>query len=329
MTPRVLVLRALGLGDLLAGVPALRGVRRAFPGHEVVLALPSALREAALSGGTVDTVLPAQAPGRGVPTLTHWTGPPPQVAIDLHGKGPESRDALAALSPGRLLAFAQPDPPPPRWRPDEHERDRWCRFLAHYGIPADPADVRLPPPAVSSPAPGAVVVHPGAESAARRWPAERYATVARALRGDGHRVVVTGGPGEDALVLDVAGRAELPERDVLRGGLPFGELSALVAGAALLVSGDTGLAHLAVAHATPSVTLFGPVAPQLWGPPPSPCHLALWKPGPPGDPHGDVPDPRLLGIAADEVAAAARSVVRHGRTASERGAEPRVASGRP
>ncbi|MFD5268091.1 glycosyltransferase family 9 protein [Streptomyces sp. NPDC058335] len=329
MTPRVLVLRALGLGDLLAGVPALRGVRRAFPGHEVVLALPQALREAALSTGAVDTVLPAQAPGRGVPALTHWTGPPPQVAIDLHGKGPESRDALAALSPGRLLAFAQPDPPPPKWRPDEHERDRWCRFLAHHGIPADPSDVRLPPPAGVSPAPGAVVVHPGAESAARRWPAERYAAVARALRGDGHRVVVTGGPGEDALVLDVAERAGLPERDVLRGGLPFGELSALVAGAALLISGDTGLAHLAVAHATPSVTLFGPVAPQLWGPPRSPRHLALWKPGPPGDPHGDVPDPRLLGIDTDEAAAAAQSLLRHGRTPSERGAQTRVASARP
>ncbi|MDX3525280.1 glycosyltransferase family 9 protein [Streptomyces sp. ID05-39B] len=329
MTPRVLVLRALGLGDLLAGVPALRGVRRAFPGHETVLALPPALHEAALATGAVDTVLPARAPGRGVPLLTHWTGPPPQVAVDLHGKGPESRDALAALSPGRLLAFAQPDPPPPEWRPDEHERDRWCRFLAHYGIPADPADVRLPPPAVESPAPGAVVVHPGAESAARRWPAERYAAVARALHGEGHRVVVTGGPGEDVLVRDVAGRAGLPERDVLRGGLPFGELSALVAGAALLVSGDTGLAHLAVAHATPSVTLFGPVAPHLWGPPRSPHHLALWKPGPPGDPHGDVPDLRLLGIDADETVAAARSLLRRGRTPSERGARTRVASARP
>ncbi|MEV6612346.1 glycosyltransferase family 9 protein [Streptomyces sp. NPDC051051] len=329
MTPRVLVLRALGLGDLLAGVPALRGVRRAFPGHEVVLALPPALREAALSTGAVDTVLPAQAPRRGVPSLAHWTGPPPRVAVDLHGNGPESRDALAALSPGRLLAFAQPDPPPPEWRPDEHERDRWCRFLAAYGIAADPADVRLPTPAADSPAPGAVVVHPGAESAARRWPAERYAALVRALRGEGHRVVVTGGPTEDALVLDVAGRAGLPERDALYGGLPFGRLSALVAGAALVVSGDTGLAHLAVAHATPSVTLCGPVAPRLWGPPRSPRHVALWKAGPPGDPHAAVPDPRLLRIDVDEAAAAARTLLRRDRACAGKGAEARVTPVRP
>ncbi|GKQ41523.1 glycosyltransferase family 9 protein [Streptomyces sp. A012304] len=319
MTPRLLVLRALGLGDLLAGVPALRGVRRAFPGHRVVLAVPPALTEPALATGTVDAVLPAEAPGRGVPSLTHWTGPPPDVAIDLHGNGPESRDALAALSPGRLLAFAQSGPRTPLWRRDEHERARWCRFLAAYGIAADPEDVRLPPPAAASPAPGAVVVHPGAEAGSRRWPAERYAALVRSLSGSGARVVVTGGPKEDALVLDVAARAGLPERDVLRGGLPFGELSALVARAALLVSGDTGLAHLAVAHATPSVTLFGPVSPRLWGPPRSARHIALWKPGPPGDPHGDLPDPRLLRIGAEEAIAAALSLLEDGEP---RGEEP-------
>ncbi|WP_324608473.1 hypothetical protein [Streptomyces sp. NRRL F-2799] len=112
--PHVLVLRALGLGDLLAGVPALRGIRRAFPAHRVVLALPPALTDAALVTGTVDAVLPAEAPGRAVPTLTHWAGPPPDLAIDLHGNGPESRDALADLHPRHLLAHAHRGPAPGR-----------------------------------------------------------------------------------------------------------------------------------------------------------------------------------------------------------------------
>ncbi|MFG2576402.1 glycosyltransferase family 9 protein [Streptomyces sp. NPDC048481] len=310
--PRVLVLRALGLGDLLAGVPALRGVRRAFPGHRVVLALPAALGEAALATGAVDDVLPAEAPHRAVPSLTGWPGPPPEVAVDLHGNGPASRDALAALSPRRLLAFTGPDPPPDRpcvWRRDEHERVRWCRFLAAYGIPADPDDVRLPEPAAASPAPGAVVVHPGAEAASRRWPAGRYADLVRRLRSRGHRVVLTGGPGEDALVREVARGSATPSGDVLSGGLPFARLSALVARADLLVSGDTGLAHLAVAHATPSVTLFGPVSPRLWGPPPLARHIALWRPGPPGDPHGDRPDPRLMRIGVEEATEAALTLL--------------------
>ncbi|MER7575427.1 glycosyltransferase family 9 protein [Streptomyces sp. NPDC126514] len=306
--PRLLVLRALGLGDLLAAVPALRGIRRAFGGHRVVLALPPALREAALATGAVDDVLPAEAPGRAVPSLEHWAGPPPDIAIDLHGNGPASRDALAALTPRRLLAHADPARPP-IWRPDEHERQRWCRFLASYGITADPGDLRLPAPGTPSPAPGAVVVHPGAEAAARRWPHERYAEVAQRLRAAGHRVVVTGGPAEDGLVADVARGAGLPPHDALSGGLPYGELSALVARAALVVSGDTGLAHLAVAHGTPTVTLFGPVAPDLWGPPPLARHIALWKPGPPGDPHGDAPDPQLLRITTSEVTTAALNLL--------------------
>ncbi|MFH9613536.1 glycosyltransferase family 9 protein [Streptomyces pratensis] len=320
--PRVLVLRALGLGDLLAAVPALRGVRRAFPGHEIVLAAPPSLRDAALATEAVDAILPASAPRRGVPELTGWQGNPPDIAIDLHGNGPESHGALAALRPHRILSYSCPLPgvvAPPVWRREDHERERWCRLLKAYGIEADPHDLMLPYPSGPSPAPGAVVVHPGAEAAARRWPAGRYATVIRAVRAAGRPVVVTGGPGEEALTTAVAGAAGLEARDVLSGGLPFAELSALVAGAACLVSGDTGLAHLAVAHGTPSVTLFGPVAPRLWGPPPDdPRHTALWYPGPPGDPHGTVADPSLLRIGAGEVIASLLGHLRPGSATGRR-----------
>ena len=67
-----------------------------------------------------------------------------------------------------------------------------------------------------------------------------------------------------------------------------------------LYRGRTGVAHLAVAHATPTVTLFGPVPPSHWGPPPHPRHIALWH-GPEGDPHARRPDPALLRITPDEV----------------------------
>ncbi|MGK5643103.1 glycosyltransferase family 9 protein [Streptomyces sp. URMC 126] len=298
--PRLLVLRALGLGDLLAGVPALRALRHAYPEHEIVLAAPADLDPVAAATGAVDRLLPAAAPGRAVPAALDWTGRPPETAVDLHGNGPPSHRLLSALRPGRLLAFAHPDTPEitgPPWRPDEHERERWCRLLRFYGVPADVGDLALPRPDAPSPAPGAVVVHPGAASPARRWPADRYAAVVRALVGTGREVVVTGGPGEEELVRGVAAAGARP----LAGGLPFAVLSALVAEAHAVVSGDTGIAHLAVAHATPSVTLFGPVSPALWGPPPVPRHAALWHPGPPGDPHGRRPDPRLLRITVDEV----------------------------
>ncbi|MFF9803490.1 glycosyltransferase family 9 protein, partial [Streptomyces rochei] len=144
--PRLLVLRALGLGDLLAGVPALRALRRAHPGHELVLAAPAELGPVAAATGAVDRLLPASAPGRAVPDRIDWTGPPPDIAVDLHGNGPPSHRLLMRLRPLKLLAFAHPETPEvdgPQWFPEEHERARWCRLLQSYGIDADPADLRL------------------------------------------------------------------------------------------------------------------------------------------------------------------------------------------
>ncbi|MEV5726022.1 glycosyltransferase family 9 protein [Streptomyces pharetrae] len=317
--PSALVLRALGLGDLLTAVPALKALRRHLPGHELVLAAPGRLAGAVAATGLVDRLLPAEAPGRAVPVALAWPGGRPDLAVDLHGNGPPSHLLLQRLRPRRLLAYAHPGRPGipgPVWREDEHERERWCRLLAWYGIPADPADLSIPAPATLSPAPGAVVVHPGADAAARCWPRERFAAVARELRAAGHRVVVTAGAGEDALAGQVAERAGLPRGSVLGGtaDVPFDRLAALVAGARCVVVGDTGLAHLATALGTPSVVLFGPVAPRLWGPPPDPRHRVLWHPGTdpstrPGDAHGRTPDERLLRITVEEVLTAVRDLV--------------------
>ncbi|WP_423835400.1 glycosyltransferase family 9 protein [Streptomyces tubbatahanensis] len=334
-TPRTLVLRALGLGDLLTAVPALRALRRAHPTHELVLAAPAWLAPAARAAQVADVLLPAGGAAREVPSALGWPWPPPRLAVDLHGNGATSRAALAASAPARLLAYAEGSAP--AWRENEHERLRWCRLLRWYGIPADPGDLLLGDPEVSSPAPGAVLVHPGADAGARRWPAERFAQVARGLRARGDEVVLTHGPGELALAHEVAARAGLPARAVPGGasGLPFELLAALVARARAVVVGDTGVAHLASALAAPSVVLFGPVSPALWGPPPHPRHRTLWRPSPgegprPGDPHGARPDPRLLRLhPADVLDACARledPAPRPSGEAYPRGADPRKAS---
>nr|WP_246851663.1 glycosyltransferase family 9 protein [Patulibacter sp. SYSU D01012] len=159
---------------------------------------------------------------------------------------------------------------------------------------------------------GAVVLHPGAASGARRWPVERFAAVARALTAAGERVLLTGSPAEAGLAAELARRADLPDGACLAGRTDVLGLATVVADAACVVAGDTGVAHLATAMGTPSVLLFGPTPPTAWGPligrdPDAPRHLVLWA-GRTGDPHADAPDPGLLEITPQAVLDGVRRV---------------------
>ncbi|MFG2057238.1 glycosyltransferase family 9 protein [Micromonospora sp. NPDC048930] len=316
----ILVLRALGVGDLATGVPALRGLHAAYPGEELALVAPRWLAPLVDLVGGVDRLVEADGLGH-----LGWSGPPPALAVNLHGRGPQSHRMLASVRPRRLLAYrnleaGHLDGPP--WRADEHEVDRWCRLLAWYGIPADRTDLALRRPAPGGLPTGVSIVHPGAKATQRRWPPQRFAAVARELAGRGHRVVVTGSPGERGVAAEVARRAGLPADAVLAGATDLGELAALVAHARLVLCGDTGIGHLATAYATPSVLLFGPVPPAHWGPPPDrPWHEALWVgPRPAGE--GTAAHPALAELAVPAVLAA---VDRVERAALRRPAVPRQA----
>jgi ADP-heptose:LPS heptosyltransferase len=307
---RILVYRTTGLGDFLTGVPALRALARAFPSSEVWLAAPAPLAPLVPLTGAVATLLPT-----GELEPPRWPGPAPALAVNLHGRGPDSSRVLQALAPRRLIAFADPDAgvDGPRWRPDEHEVARWCRLLGESGLPADPLDLELAPPSLPPPVPAATVVHPGAAAAGRRWPVDRFAAVAAQLAARGHHVVVTGLPTEAAAARAVVAGAGLPGDRVLAGRLDLGAMAALVADARLVVCGDTGVGHLATAYRTPSVLLFGPMPPALWGPPPGRRrHRAIWHGDRAGRPAADgEPHPALLGITVAEVLAAVGEVQRH------------------
>ncbi|MQA95771.1 MAG: glycosyltransferase family 9 protein [Streptosporangiales bacterium] len=277
--PTVVMLRALGLGDLLTAVPALRAVRRAYPLHRLVLAAPRPLGELMPLTGAADELL--ETPG---PSDFRWPGPPPDAAVNLHGRGPQSVAALLAARPGRLLSHACPDFPEvrgPRWQDGEHEVRRWCHLLRWFGLAADPRDLLLRRPPGKPYAPGAVIVHPGAAHPDRRWRPQDFAAVARALTADGHHVEITGGLAERGLAEKVARAAGLPGHAGSAGRLGLCGLAALVASARLVICGDTGVGHLAAAYGRPSVHLFGPVPPRLWGPPPRRRHRVLWT-GRPG-----------------------------------------------
>jgi len=304
--PVLLALRALKLGDLLVAVPAIRGLRRAFPDHELVLAVPGWLAPIADLLGGVDALLPTRGLDDPLPL-------PPRVvdvAANLHGNGPESRGLIDALEPRRRIAHRSPSHPEgPEWVDGVLERWRWARLVTAHGAPAHQDEVAIEVPAEPPAVAGAAVLHVGAFYGSRRWPVERFAAVGRGLRADGLEVVVTGDEADLPRARAVAESAGLPGEAVLAGRLGLGGLAAQIAAARVLVSADTGAAHLASAYATPSVVIFGPAPVEEWGPPPGP-HLALTDASRRrGDAFADAPDPALLAVTADEALAAARSLL--------------------
>jgi ADP-heptose:LPS heptosyltransferase len=108
-------------------------------------------------------------------------------------------------------------------------------------------------------------LHPGASVPERRWPAARFATVARALAARGLRVVLTGSASERPLTAAVA--AESGGRCLdLAGQTDLGSLGALLSEARLIVCNDTGVAHLAVAVGLPGVIVSTGRNPERWAP---------------------------------------------------------------
>ncbi|MDX2376738.1 glycosyltransferase family 9 protein [Microbacterium sp. LRZ72] len=311
--PEVLALRALKLGDLLVAVPAIHGLRRAFPHHRLVLAVPGWLEPVVDLVPGVDALLATPGLDDPLPLAPRRV----DVAVNLHGSGSESRRLVDALEARLTIAHrvdeidhgAGADPRMPAWRDDLSERERWVRLLNAYGVEADADEVRLTPPPRRSVAPGAAVLHVGAFYGSRRWPVDRFAAVAHRLRRDGHRVVFTGSADERERALAVARAAGMDDEAVLAGRLDLTDFAAVIEGARVVVSADTGAAHLASAYRRPSVVLFGPATPEQWGPPPGP-HLALTDARVRrGDAFADTPDPALLAVGVEDVLWAIRAVL--------------------
>jgi len=329
---RVLVARQDSVGDVLLAGPAVRAV--AGSGAEVVMLVGPRGRAAAelLPGVSLLVVAdcpwidPVPAPVEATEVarltaelaglrldeavlLTSFHQSPLPTALLLRLAGVPHIAGASVDYPGSLLDV--------RLRPGEDldedipEARRALAVAAAAGFHLPPGDdgrlaVRPPPDPTALVGAGPyLVLHPGATVPARAWPAERCAETVRALTAAGHRVVVTGGPDERALTAAVAGRHALD----LGGRTTLAELAGVLAGADVVIAGNTGPAHLAAAAGTPVVSLFAPVVPaSRWAPYGVPSVLL-------GDQHAacrgsrartcPVPGhPCLSGVGADEVLAA-------------------------
>jgi heptosyltransferase-2 len=109
-----------------------------------------------------------------------------------------------------------------------------------------------------------VALAPGAVGPGKRWPIEHYAQLARQLTQDGATLWVLGGPLEKALAAEIIRHAGERARDLTGPDLRDAILA--LKGADLAISNDSGLMHVSAAIGTPTIGIFGPTDPKLWGP---------------------------------------------------------------
>jgi ADP-heptose:LPS heptosyltransferase len=292
---RVVVLRALQLGDLLVSVPAFRALRAALPEAEIILVgLPWAESFARRFGHYLDGF--REFPGYpGLPERLPQLDQIPRflqalqrerfdLAIQLHGSGGLTNPLTVLLGARRNAGFFVPGqfcPDAERFLPypaTMPERWRLLRLMAFLGVPLRGEELEFPlrpedaealravDGAAELQPGGYVCIHPGARAAARRWPPEHFAAVADALAARGLRVVLTGSQGETALTRATAAAMRGRALD-LAGKTSLGALAALLHGARLLVCNDTGVSHLAAALRVPSVVVFHRLAEHEGWPP--------------------------------------------------------------
>ena len=199
--------------------------------------------------------------------LTSYHQSPLPLALLLRLAGVSRIAAVSEEYPGSLLDVRHRLP-----AEGLHEVERMLSLAAAAGFPL-PADdngglaVRGPlrqPPELTGGGPY-VVVHPGASVPARAPSPAASRALTAALVAAGHRVVVTGTPGERLLTAQVSGVAG--NVIDLGGRTDLAQLAGVLEGADAVVVGNTGPAHLAAAVGTPVVSLFAPTVPaERWRP---------------------------------------------------------------
>jgi lipopolysaccharide heptosyltransferase II len=293
----VLCVRLDALGDVLMTTPALRALKESRPGRRLTLLTSPAAAPLAALVPEIDDVIAYDAPWvkgtaprrDGTPefamaerlrrggfdaaaVFTVYSQNPLPAAFLCHLAGVPRRLAHCRENPYQLLTDWIPEPEPERFV--RHEVRRQLDLVGAVGcrtsderlslrVPQEVrrrADAALARLGVDRSRPW-VAVHPGASAASRRYPPERFAEAARLLADHGLPVVFTGADRERELVEAVRAAMGAPSRS-LAGELDLAGLAAVIARAAVLVTNNTGPAHVAAAVGTPVVDLYALTNPQ-------------------------------------------------------------------
>ncbi|RIV17782.1 glycosyltransferase family 9 protein [Fibrisoma montanum] len=301
---RIAVLRAIKLGDLLCAVPAFRALRQAYPdAHIALIALPWAREFVERYHHLFDEFitfpgwpgLPEQPldVAKSVAFLQEMQTRQWDLVFQMQGNG-TLVNAMLTLFGAKAVVGYHPTNHPERFLPypelfmpypdKEHEVKRHVRLMEYVGIPAQGYQLEFPITPQDRAKAGAILtavgvvlnletrkpttsyvcIHAGGVSG-RRWPEHRFADVADALAGQGYTIVLTGTTAEEPIIQRVQGLMRHPSVSIA-GQTDLGSLAAILDGAAVLISNDTGVSHLAAACHAPSVVIFTSADPAEWAP---------------------------------------------------------------
>jgi lipopolysaccharide heptosyltransferase I len=287
---RVLIVKLGALGDIVHAIPVAAALRRAFPTVRIDWLVSARHREILDLVPVIDRRLVINERGLAaiLPAISELRRAQYDVALDLQGL---VKSAVFARSSGaaRVIGFASHylrerlartfyteahDPGGPgMYHPDEtHVIWTNLGLLAPLGVsvampefPIDRADSTVARDVAQRTGGRYALLNPGAAWPTKRWMPSRFGAVAVALREKyALSSVVLWGPGEEALARDVVSTAA--GAAMLSPSTSISDLVALSRGAALLVSGDTGPAHIAAAVGTPILGIYGPTRPSRNGP---------------------------------------------------------------
>ncbi len=304
MVKRIAVLRALQLGDWLCAEPSVRALQARFPLAEITLIGLPWMEGFATRYPHVGRFLPfpgcagiREVPYRPEVTESFLAAAQRErydLAVQMHGAGPESSAFVAALGASLTLGYTLPGTHSPLHLavpyPAEsvHEARKWLGLVAHVGA-TGPAVPELPVlPEEEAEAAGLlapldrtrpiVAFHAGSREPARRWPPVRFAALADSLHEAlACQILLTGSPQDAPDNAQVLAAAHSPILD-LTGKTSIGSLAALLNQVDLLVTNDSGPSHVAWARGVPSIILFGPSDPARWAPLQGGLHHAVISP---------------------------------------------------
>jgi ADP-heptose:LPS heptosyltransferase len=289
---KIVVFRALQLGDMLCAIPGIRALRHAYPdAHITLIGLPWAksfierfsqyfdgfIRFAGYPG------LPEQPfePKAFTQMLTAIQQERFDLAIQLQGNGSIINPMMelfgARYTAGYSIAgHYAPDNDLFLPYPDYgHEIERHIALMEFLGIPSQGTDLEFPlipedEEKLTSLRLGIepqkyVCVHPGSRGSWRQWPVEHFAALADYCADQGYQVVLTGTKEEASIINEVI--SHMYHKPINTAGLTsVGAVALLIKNSALLISNCTGVSHIAAAFKTPGIVLSMDGEPERWGP---------------------------------------------------------------